>query len=306
MPTSLSTADLRDLGADVLARSVFTARGINAIFTSKIAEVVNEIAAGNLSDSQARAALYQLLQDIGYTPEGGFPDVPEGTVPPAIRGSLQDLSSFRRLDLIIRTQRAMHEGAGQLWRAMQPESLASFPAFELIRVSPVEDSRDWPGRWVIAGFDAPDPKYGNAHKIVGEPTGMIGLVGDPRWGELGSYENFPDALGVDHSPFAFNSAMGMQLVTMERCIREGIQGPNGESPEEWITSGEGITLQGRLPKLPRPRLSLAGVKPELVEKFQRETFAEPVPGTASTVDFSDLLTASLKRADEAYRKEDAP
>lgn len=302
MPTSLSTEGLRDLGADVLARSVFTARGTSAVFAAKIKEVVDEIAGGRMSESQARAALYQTLRALGYTPEGGFPG-DEGKVPPAVKGTLLDLSSFRRLDLIIRTQRDLMQGAGEQWRGQQPDRLRAFPALELVRISPVRAARDWPSRWKIAtGRDIP-PQYAGAHKIVGAATGMMLLKGDPGWGELGSYENFPDALGVDHAPFYFNSEMWTREVPMQRCIDEGVTGPDGQTPEEWIESGEGVTLAGKLPKLPKPRMSLDGVPPDLIRKFQAETHAEPVPGKASTVDFSDLLAAELKAADAAYGKE---
>lgn len=299
MPTSLSTAELRELGADVLARSVFTARGTSAIFTSKIKEVVDEIAAGRMSDSQARAALYQTLQAIGYTPEGGFPG-DAGDVPPAVRGTLQDLSSFRRLDLIISTQRLLMQGAGEQWRGQQPERLRAFPALELVRISPVRVARDWPARWKIAtGMDIPKG-YAGAWQTVGKATGMIMLKGDERWGELGSYDNFSDALGVDHAPFYFRSEMWTREVPMQRCIQDGIKGPGGETVDEWLASGSGITMAGDLPELPNPRLSLDGVAPELVEKFKRETQATPTPGRASTVDFSARLARSLAAHDAAY------
>ena len=297
MPTNLSTAELRDLGADVLARSVFTARGTSAIFASKIKEVIDAIASGTMSESQARAALGQTLDALGYDAEaGGFSDAP---VEPALKGTLQDLRSFRRLDLIVRTQRELMQGAGEQWRGHQPAMLAAFPAWELIRVMPKRAPRNWSGespssndprpRWVIAGGEVTDGR-------------MIALKGDPIWGELGSYDNFPDALGVDHPPFAFNSGMGWRAVSRDEVQRLGITGPDGETPEEWLASGEGITMAGRLPQLPAPRLSLDGVDPELIERFQSETHATPVPGRASTVDFSARLARSLAAADAAYGK----
>ena len=293
MPTSLDTAGLRELGADVLARSVFTARGANAIFISKIKEVVDEMAGGRMSFSQARAALFQTLQAIGYTPEGGFP-TEQGQVPPAVRGSLQDLSSFRRLDLIVRTQLQLMQGAGEQWRGQQPDMLEAFPAWELVRLEEKTAQRNWDGkapskadprsRWAIAG---------------GKPGPMIALKGDPIWGELGSYENFPDALGVDHPPFAFHSGMGWRAIPAAEVARLGITGPAGETPAEFFASGP-TTLLGKLPVLPKPRLSLNGVDPALIEKFKEETFATTVPGKASTVDFSDLLARDIAARDAKY------
>jgi hypothetical protein len=300
MPTALDTAGLRELGAEVLARSVFTARGTNAIFASKLQEVVDEITAGRMSDSQARAALFQTLQALGYDVEaGGF----EGEeVEPALAGTLQDLSSFRRLDLIVRTQRQLMQGAGEQWRGMQPDRLEAFPALELIRIAPVTVARDWPARWKIAtGKDVP-AQYAGAHKTIGAATGMILFKGDPGWGELGSYDNFPDALGVDHAPFYFNSEMWTREVPRQRVLDEGITGPNGETMEEFF-SGEVRVMAGPVPAMPKTRMSLDGVAPELVEKFKEETFATPVPGKASTVDFSARLARSIAAHDKAYYPE---
>lgn len=286
MPTALGTAELRDLGADVLARSVFTAKGTNAIFAGELKNIIDELASGKIGEGQARTALWEVLDALGYDAEkGGF----QGEeLEPQLKGTLQDLKSFRRRDLIVRTQLALMQGAGEQWRGQQPGELAAFPAWELVRISDAAVPRDWPSRWVIAG---------------GKPgAGMIALKGDPIWGELGSYENFDDALGVDHPPFAFNSGMGWRPVAADEVRRLGITGPDGETPEEFFKSNP-QTLAGKLPTLPKPRLSLAGVDSDLVEKFKSETRAVPVPGTAATVDFSDLLARDLAAADKAYGKE---
>jgi hypothetical protein len=104
-------------------------------------------------------------------------------------------------------------GAGQKFRGEHADMLPSYPAWELVRVMPVMVPRDWPSRWTIAG---------GKFAIGGR---MIALKGDPIWGELGSYDNFPDALGVDYPPFAFNSGMGWKAVSTEECQRLGITGP---------------------------------------------------------------------------------
>lgn len=254
LPTSLGTAELRELGEDVLARSVFTARGTNAVFVDALKKVVDELAGGNMDEATARVTLMETLRAVGYTPEGGFPDAPEGSVPPALAGTLQDLSSKRRLDLIIQTQRGLMVGAGQKMRGSVPERLRLAPAWELVRVLPVEVPRDWPSRWLLAGGR------------MSEGGRMIALKGDPLWGELGSYQNFQDALGVDHPPFAFNSDMGWDEVPAREVRRLGITGPDGETPEEWLAS-EPRTLTGKQP-LPIPVLSTRDMDPEIVRTLE--------------------------------------
>lgn len=301
MPTALDTAGLRELGAGVLARSVFSARATNAVFVSKIGEVAAAMEAGTLSDGQARTALWETLKATGYTPEGGFPDAPPGAVPPALKGTLQDLSSFRRLDLIVRTQRALMRGAGEQLRRMNPERLRAFPGIELVRFRPAGVPRDWPARWALAGGKPPGPGYAkNAYMMVGERTGMIALVGDPVWGELGSFDNFPDALGVDHSPFCFNSEMWQMDVSRERCDREGIKGPDGQSIDDFLSGLERPRVMAGEVPLPAPQMSLQGADPKVVERFLETTKATPAEGRPGMFGFSDILAREIAAHDANY------
>ena len=259
LPTSLDTAGLRDLGADVLSSSVFTARGTSAVYTSKIKEMVDQLAAGDINFATARWTLMETLQALGYTPDGGFPDIEPGSVPPALAGTLQDLSSRRRIEFILRTQTALARGKGQQLRGQA--RAAQFPAWELVRVYQVAVPRDWPSRWTIAG---------------GKPGRMIALKGDPVWGELGSYGNFSDALGVDHPPFAFNSGMGWREVAAGEVRRLGITGPQGQSPKDWLASRP-VTMAG---KMPPPQMDVNAVDPALIRRLQERDGVIVQDGTA--------------------------
>lgn len=290
MPTALGTAELRELGAGILSRAVFCAHGANAVFVSKLKEVVDAISAGDMDEATARVTLLETLRSVGYTPEGGFPDTPPGTVPPALKGTLQDLSSFRRLKLIVETQRQLMQGAGLQFRGHQAGRLQAFPAWELVRIYEVTVPRNWNGetptkadprsRWVIAGGTLVDGGR------------MIALKGDPIWGELGSYDNFSDALGVDHPPFAFNSGMGWREVSLASCLLLGIKGPNGEAIRDFHEGTERPrVMAGELP-LPDPVISVKDVDPKIVEKFQESTGAIVKDGKAS---FSERQAAREAR-----------
>jgi hypothetical protein len=111
---------------------------------------------------------------------------------------------------------------------------------------------------------------------VREETGMICLKGDPVLGELGSSQNFPDALDIDHAPFVFRGGVGLREVPKARAERLGVTGPNGETIAEWFASGP-MTLAGKLP-VPTPRLSMEEVDAALVEDFKLETGAVEIPG----------------------------
>lgn len=303
MATTLDTQGLRDLGAGILARSIFTAEGASTVYAAKLKEVIDALANGELSEGQAKTALIETLQALGYTPEGGFPSVKREDIPPALAGTIKDLSSNARLDLIVQTQQAMMAGAGQQFRGHQPERLAQFPAWELVRFGTVMVSRDWPSRWAIAGGKPPADKYPrNAYQSLGARTGMIALKGDPVWGELGSYENFPDALGVDHAPFYFRSEMGLREVDAKRCREDGITGPNGETIEEFHSGMERPrVIAGQLP-LPAPRMSLDGIDKGLVKRFRALTHATTVPGKPASVDYSDILEREVAASAAAYEK----
>lgn len=290
LPTSLGTAELRELGAGVLRNAVFTARGTNAVFASMIKKVVEELAAGNMDEATARVTLLETLRALDYTPEGGFPDAPAGAVPPALRGTLQDLSSYRRLKLIVETQRQLMQGAGLQFRGQTADRLSQFPGWELVRIYAVTEPRDWRSRWQIAGG-----KY-----YAGR---MIALKGDPVWGELGSYDNFSDALGTDHPPFAFNSGMGWREIGSEQCATLGVTGPNGESIEEFLS---GIkrprVIAGDLP-LPTPQLSTKDMDPEIRDYFIEAAGATLTDGAATlSYDAASIAQRAAEREKRAAER----
>jgi hypothetical protein len=284
-PTDLGSDELRDLSAGVRARSVFTARGTNAIFASKLKELIEKLSAGDIGESEVRVTLLETLRALNYTPEGGFPG-DAGVVPSAVRGSLQDLSSFRRLDLIVRTQIDLMTGAGQQLRGLKPQRLALNPCWELVRMVPVRVPRDWKKRWEEVGGKLYEGR-------------MIAPKGDSIWGELGS--SFDDSLDVDYPPFAFNSGMGWREVSAETATTLGVTSSDGKPWEEFIGGIERPrVLAGQLP-LPTPKLQMKNVDPEVLKRLEAEvkTFTKP----DGSLDFDDILAAGLKEAAEAYEKQ---
>lgn len=283
LPTSLGTEGLRELGARLLARSMFTARGTNVLYVDGMKKLIDQLAAGNMGEGQVRTALWELGKMLGYDSEmGGFPGE---ELEPALKGTLQDLMSFRRRDLIVRTQMALMGGAGQQMRGQTPARLSTFPAWELVRVADSAIPRDWPSRWKIAGGTLVDGGR------------LIAFKGDPVWGELGSYNNFNDALGVDHPPFAFNSGMGWKEISSEEVRDLGITGPNGETPEEFFAT-QPETLAGKQP-LPSPQISLKDIDPKLIERFKDATKATEIPGKPGTYTLLERLQADLDASGRA-------
>jgi hypothetical protein len=278
LPTSLGSAELRDaLAADIRARSVFVSRGANAIYLSEVKRVIDAMSAGEMNLADGRLAIMEVLRATDYTPEGGFPETPAGQVPPAVRGTLQDLSSRRRIEFVIRTQLALVRGRGEQLRGR--ERARQFPAWELVRLGARNVPRDWQSRWQIAGGT-----------LVGGR--MIALQGDPIWGELGASGNFEDALDVDFPPFAFNSGMGWRPIPRGMVARFGVRGPNGETPEEWLAKTT-PTLIDKQPGIPAPELSLKDVDPAIVKAFEDSADIRIIESTATTPGNEDAVRRKL-------------
>jgi hypothetical protein len=312
LPTSLGSQQIRDaIAADLRARSVFSAQVANVTFLDAIKKLVDELAAGTTDAATARWALAETLKELGYTPEEGFPDVPPGDVPPAVAGTLQDLRSPRRLNLIVRTQTDLVRGRGQQLRGTEARRLSLFPAWELVRAMSRRMPRAWGGadegslprrgkrvdprpRWIIAGG-----------RVL--PGGrLIAFKGDPVWGELGSSGNFDDALDVDYPPFAFNSGMRWVEVSRAECKRLGVRGPNGETIEQWL-SQEHPTLVDTQSGIPAPQASLKSIDPAVRRAFERSagiTLVEDIATTSGNAEEIRRRIAERRAARESARQAD--
>ncbi|WP_157210822.1 hypothetical protein [Verrucomicrobium spinosum] len=235
LPSALgSAAQRREFAKALRDRSVFSARTANAVYLNGIREAAErELKGGYESDRGAlRIFLKGLLTRLLYDPETGFAGDEALGIPPAEPGSLQDLSSDKRLNLILDTQVGLMRGAGQKARGM--DRVYQFPAWELVRVSPRKKERGspdsgsmgWAERWT---------KAGGQPVSVGAKTLMMAAKSDPVWKALGDGDLFPDALDVDHPPFAFTSGMGWREVPRA----EWLAASGGvKSEESKVKSGE--------------------------------------------------------------------
>ncbi len=135
----------------------------------------------------------------------------EGLEPldPKLRGTLQDITSERRLKLIYQTQLSMAQNYAR-WKIDQdPEVLYGFPAQQLIRVASRVVPRDWYSRWERAGGRF----YGGR---------MIALKSDPIWRTISRF-------GTPWPPFDFGSGMGLDDISRKETEGLGLIKP-GEKP----------------------------------------------------------------------------
>jgi len=230
MTTILGSADLSKMAREVRERAVFSARCTNADFLQRLSEVVDELLSGKTNMASARWELMKSLKQLGYDPEVGFPDE-MGEVPPAERGSLQDLSSERRLNLMLETNRRMAAGFGMMTGGNTPLALHHFPAWELVRLYPriiprgseESESPGWYERWAEAGAAV------NFEGALDGP--LMALKGSPIWQALGDGAGgHNDCLNNPYPPFAFNSGMGWKAVPRARAIQEGLLHETSQVP----------------------------------------------------------------------------
>ena len=224
MPTNLSSADLRAIDGRIREESVLSARTPHAGYLQDVKDQLGELLNGDTNMATARAKLQDMLDALDYQPERGFPDAGDGTIPPAERGSLQDLSSDRRLNLLLETKTRQEANRGMQIAGQGDFELYAYPAYELVRIyvrrvprgeklvkgEVVEDpGNDWPARWQEAGGEFFDGR-------------MIARKDSPVWPALGDSALFPDALDSDVPPFAFGSGYGWRAVPREECVDLGI------------------------------------------------------------------------------------
>ena len=203
LPTSLGSEEIRaEIAADILRRSVFSARMASAAYLKKIREVCTAMSAGTINQADARAQLLTVLEQMGHSPldEGG----------------LKNPASIRRLNLILDTQTQMASSVARLSEQTEG-TLSQFPAWELTRLETRAVPRaDWAARWRAAG---------EACGWQGASQGprMIALKSSPIWAELGNGAGgFSDTLGNPYPPFAYSSGLDWMDVSREDAEKLGL------------------------------------------------------------------------------------
>lgn len=202
LPTTLSSAQLKQINAELLRRSVFSAKVQNFAFLDRVAEVMGKIVDPTLTGQEqgsymdratARLELRTLLQQLGYSP------TEDGVTP----GTLEDLSSDGRLNLIIDTNVQMEQARAYTIQGQDEAILDAFPVQELVRVEPRIEERKWPGIW----FDNGGQFYGGGR--------MMARKDDEIWLRISEFGN-------PYPPFRFGSGMGVRDVARREAVDLGV------------------------------------------------------------------------------------
>ena len=227
LPTSLDTAGLRELSKEVREEAFFSARNqIERVLEGQKAAIMSilepsqvrradRVTAENpegwvtegFNPTTARVRIKELLQEADYRPEAGE------------EGTIKDLSSDRRIDLVVDTQTRLAQGRGMQLQGLDADVVEMWPAWELYRQEERKEKRDWLARFMAAGQQS-GRALGDGWTVQGGE--MVALKGHPIWEALGSSALFDDGLDVSYPPFAFSSGMWVREVDRKRCEELGI------------------------------------------------------------------------------------
>lgn len=220
LPTNLGTAELRALGNQFHRQNFTSAKTLIEDllqgYKQKVEDILNPrtttSADGSprtegMNHATARLQIRELQQSLGM-------GVTDGS------GPITDLRSDARINLVLKTNVELAQGAGQKIQGNDPAVLEAFPCWELVRFTePKGQRRNWPNRWRIAAQDSGDS---DALRVLEETGRMVARKDSPIWSSLGSSRLFDDALDTDFTPLAFNSGMWMQNVAYDDAENLGL------------------------------------------------------------------------------------
>lgn len=230
MPTGMSSAELQRLSGAILRSSFFSARTMYEDLLTRYQRGIDELLAPRqvtridpelgvevtvtegISEAELRTQIKQILDRIGYVPEEEK------------AGTIEDLSSDGRINLVIRTNMQMAQGYGAWRQGMEEGAIDAYPAFELVRVQGAKEPRNWAVRWDAAGRAVQD---WDALRARANHNRMAARKDSPIWQALGDgaggFES--DALHNPYPPFAFNSGMDVDDVPFSEAMALGLIRP---------------------------------------------------------------------------------
>lgn len=165
----------------------------------------------------------------------------EGARGPGPKGSIADIGSESRANLIYQTQISQAYGYAQWQGGQDASALEAAPAQELIRLEERNQKRNWHERWRAAGGTV-FPGVG----IDGTEGRLVALKTDPVWSRLSRF-------GSPWPPFDFNSGTWVQDVFWDEAVQLGLLTDESPPPEpviedfnaDLVASANGIDEPGR-------------------------------------------------------------
>ena len=203
LAAGLTSAQYSRLPAEIRERALFSACVEEGRLLEQIRKVCVGVTSGELTEGQAKAKLKQWLERTDYKPE------------PGERGTIKDLSSNQRLQVIVNTNVMLADGWGR--EAWQSERQKLFPANELFRAEPRNQPRNWAQRWTSAGGRIRRGRF-------------LAPFGDRIWTRISRF-------GHPYHIFDYNSGMHKRMISRQEAKRLGIATPTKPAPRVGLNKG---------------------------------------------------------------------
>lgn len=224
LPTNLSSEQLMTIAPDLRERALFSARVENANILQGIQDRVEQLVTGlspgpgqYSNPATERLEMKNLLDELDYRPAVGD------------EGTIKDLRTDRRLNLILDTQEKMATGYGQYLQSTDADIVDLWPCWELVRVEDRKEKRNWQERWVRAGGRL----SGAGHDR------MIARKDDGIWQRI-------SAFGLPQPPFDFGSGMGVEDVDRDTAIELGVIRPSDRVQPERREFNEDLQMSSEV------------------------------------------------------------
>ena len=231
LPTSLGSAELRQIDSAIKRQSIFSARTTIESYLADIKRTVESVinpqqvtregadqtVTEGFNPATARQELRRQLAELGYQPAEED------------AGMIKDLSSDARIDLVVKTNTELAQGAGAFIKQnSDPDGVDLYPALELYRLEDKQQPRNWEQRWRICAQVVGEV---DAARVLEETGRMVALKSSPIWQALGDGEDGSmDTLGNPYPPFAFNSGMWTEEIDRAEAEQLGLL-DKGEAAE---------------------------------------------------------------------------
>lgn len=234
LPTNATAAEIAQWDAALRDSSLFSAQtmvepyledirqavvsGINPVQVKREDRVTPDNPEGltttGMNDAQAREFLREKLKSYGYSPD------------PAKRGTIEDLSSNQRIDLVVQMNKRTSQSEGQKRIRQDQTILDAYPGWELFRAEGRKERRNWHELAKAAAAQT-----GSKIVLVGT-EGVIALKGDPVWVAMSDF-------GREGYPLKWGSGMELKDASRRRMLDLGFPPESLQiQPETGITLRE--------------------------------------------------------------------
>lgn len=211
LPTTLDSRAIEQLPQWVRDNAFFSSMVAEAQILDGLQSRIDQLLGGgergpglSMDPALFRVQMRELLDAVDYRPAD-----------PKDEGTIKDLRTEARLNVIVRTQEQMATGHGQYLQSMDPDTVDLWPAWELIRLRDSKVKRAWPQRWGEAAVEVGDL---DAARMLAEHGRMIARKDSPIWTALSRF-------GRPHPPFDYNSGMDVEDVERGECVELGLIRP---------------------------------------------------------------------------------